>query len=235
MGRFKWRPFEKLCAALALFAMILVIRPQFLSNVIQYIPLVKSLRWPFRESLQFLFFIHLLIILRPQPPQLLTRRFIAAYSLALFLLPLPFLRVPTFNALAIDRKATLNGNAERYWSQVKPLLQPTDHIATVIDWNVWQAHAAVIPYTYLGTADFPELFRLPCASGYSPVAPLDQTLLKTVPYYWFGAFNVTQVSDILRERPDLKLIVLDSAVPLKISLRSQGHEPIDLTPFLPQK
>ncbi len=232
-GPEKWQPVEKLCLTLAAFIMILVIRPDWINRVIQYIPLLKSMRWPFREILQFLFFVHLLLLLRPPLPNVGVRRLVASYSLAMFLLPLPFIRVPSFNALKLDREAVLSGDGDRYWNQVRTLLKPGDQLATVIDWNVWQAHATAIPYTYLGTANFPALYRIPCITGYSTTSPTDQLPLKTLPLFWFGAFAPRQVNDILNERRDLKLIVLENASPLKISLRTPGQPDVDLTRYLP--
>ncbi len=233
-GPAKWQPVEKLCLALAAFIMVLVIRPDYINQIIQYIPLLKSMRWPFREILQFLFFIHLFLILRPPLPNVAVRRLVLGYSLAMFFLPLPFIRVPSLNSLTIDRQAVLSGDGERYWNQVRALLKPGDQIGTIIDRNVLRAHAAVIPYTYLGMANFPALYRIHCISGYSNTSPTDQLPLTTPPEFWFGAFSPAQVDTILHERPDLRLIVLEGVSPLRISLHTQGQPTIDLTPYLPR-
>lgn len=229
-----WRPMEILCLSMAGIILLFIIRPDALAAVMQHVPILKSLRWPFREILQFLFFIHLFLILRPplQAPRL--RWLIPSFSLAVFLLPLPFIRTPTFNLLAADRKATLSGKADLFWSRVKPLLKPTDQIATVIEWRLWRAYLSNIPFSYLGTADFPALYQVHCISGYSTTAPIDQLPLKTSPSFPFGAFDPTQVDAILHERPDLKLIIIQRMYPMKIILFSKGHPDVDLTPYLPQ-
>ena len=110
---------------------------------------------------------------------------------------------------------------------------PTDEIITVIDPQDWQDNWRSLPYSYLGTANYPALFRLRAISGYSPTQPLDQVPLKTRPIYWFGAIEPSQVDAVLKEKPDLKLIVLKQAHPLEIVLRSKDSPDIDLTPYLP--
>jgi hypothetical protein len=229
----QWRPLEILCLGMSAFIILLVIRPTGLAEMFQYLPFIKSLRWPFREILQFLFFIHIFIILRPQVRSNYLRWGIPLFSLGAFLLPLFCIWAPTLNSLDPDRKALLSGKAELFWTRVKPLLQPSDQIATVIDWQTFRANRFDVPYSYLGTASFPSLYKIHCISGYSPTSPLDQLPLKTIPTFWFGAFDPTQVDSILRESPDLKLIVLEHMHPMKIVLRSKGRPDVDLTPYLP--
>jgi hypothetical protein len=234
-GASPWRPFDKVCLVLAGLTCILIIRPDWLEMMIYRLPILRSMRWPFREGLQFLFFVHLLLILRF--PERIPRwqPALAVFSLMMFLLPLPFGRVPTFNSLALDRELLFSGEAERFWSKVKLQLKPTDQIATIIDWPTWQADNKDIPYTLLGTANFAQFFRVRCASGYSPTAPLDQIPLKTLPYYWFGAFNDNQVDQILAEKPDLRLVRLEGTRPLRITLSNGSAPPIDLSPYMPSE
>jgi len=228
----KWQPIEKLCLAMAAFIMVLVLRPDYINQVLLHIPVLKSIRWPFREILQLLFFIHLLLILRPPVANVGTRRLIVTYSVAMFLLPIPFMRAPSLNPRDIDRQAVLSGDGDRYWNQVRTLLKPGDQIGTVIDRNILWVHGGALPYTYLGTANFPALYRIPCISGYSTTSPMDELPTKTAADLWIGAFAPWQVDTILHERPDLRLIVIDNISPLKISLRTQGQPTIDLTPYL---
>jgi hypothetical protein len=230
----RWRPMDILCLGMAGLTMLLIIRPDGIAVAIEHLPLLKSMRWPFREILQFLFFIHLFIILRPPLRLAQLRWIIPLYSLALFLLPLPFIHSPTLSLRANDRLATLSGKADHFWNQVKLLFKPTDEIATIIDQRLWQTNACDIPYTYLGTANFPALYQIRCVSGYSPTSPADQLPLKTKPYYWFGAFDAGQLDTVLQERPNLQIIVIESASPLKIVLYSKDGTKIDLTSYLPQ-
>jgi hypothetical protein len=233
----RWRPLEKVCVVLAGILFVFIIRPEWLAVTMYHLPFFKSMRWPFREGMQFLFFVHLFLILRF--PERIPRwqPALVLFSLMMFLLPLPFIPVPTLNALSMDRQLLFSGEAQRFWVGVKSRLKPTDEIATVIDWPYcdlpyWLAHKKDIPYTLLGTANFPAFFQVRCISGYSPTAPTDQMPLKTHPGFWFGAFRPDQVGEILAERPDLKLLRFKSTHPLKITM-STGYGPaIDLSPYL---
>lgn len=227
-----WRPLQKVCLVLAALLFLLIIRPNWLEAIMYHLPFFKSMRWPFREGMQFLFFIHLFLILRFPDRIPRWQPAIAFFSLMMFLLPLPFIRVPTLNALLLDRQLLFSGGAERFWAGVKSQLRPADNIATVIDWPYWQANCKDIPYTLLGTANFPAFFQVRCISGYSPTAPLDQLPLKTPPGLWFGAFREDQVDQILSERPDLKLLRIESTHPLKITMSTGSGPAIDLSPYL---
>lgn len=233
VGGGSWRYFDKLCLGLALVLVWLIIRPYGLAVVMYQLPILKSMRWPFREGLLFLFFIHLLLILRFPEKPLRWQTATAVFSLLMFLLPLPFIRPPSLNPLALDRQLLFSGRADAFWAKVKSTLQPTDEIATVIDVAYWNKNREHIPYTLLGTANFPSYFQVRCISGYSSTAPQDQVPLKTIPEYWFGAFSEAQVGAILAERPDLKLIRIVSTHPLKIMMSTGNGPPVDLSADLP--
>ena len=230
--RSPWRPLEKICLVLMGILVILIIRPDWLEEIMYQLPFFKSMRWPFREGMLFLFFVHLFLVLRypVQPPRRQTA--VAVFSLLMFLLPMPFIRVPTLNPFFLDRQLLFSGAADRFWAGVKSQLQPGDEIATVIDWPYWQANSKDIPYTLLGTANYPAYFQVRCISGYSPTAPTDQLPLKTYPKLWFGAFRTDQVEDILAERPDLKLLQIEGTHPLKITISTSSGPEIDLSPYL---
>ena len=103
-----------LCLGMALFTLVFVVRPYALAVITQSLPVIRAMRWPFREILQFLFFFHLFLILRPPSATGNLRWSIPAFSLAVFLAPLPFMRPPTFNGLVIDREAVFSGNAPTF-------------------------------------------------------------------------------------------------------------------------
>jgi hypothetical protein len=157
---------------------------------------------------------------------------LAGFSLLVFLLPMPWMRVPTLNPFFLDRKLVLSGEADKFWIGVKTQLKPTDQIVAVMNWSYWQAHNGDIPYTLLCTANYPAYFQVLSASGYSPTAPVNRLPLKTDHGFWFGAFRDDQVSNILAERPDLKVIRLVSTHPLRITLSSGSGPPVDLTPYM---
>jgi hypothetical protein len=227
-----WRFPEKLCAVLCAILVLFIIRPAWISLVMHQLPFLKSMRWPFRETMLLLFFLHLFFVVRPPPPHY--RWLLPAamgLGLAVFIAPMPFIEPVTFNKLALDREAIFSGKAQRFWDRVKTKLVPGDMIITVIPQPLWEAQFAEIPYTYSGTANFPCMFRVVCASGYSVSAPDDQAPLKAFPYYWFGAFRDQQLPEILAQRPHLVVIRVVSSAPLKI-LMVKDKVITDLTPLL---
>jgi hypothetical protein len=230
----RWRFMDKLCLGLALALVLLIVRPGWLAVIMYHLPVFRSMRWPFREGLLFLFFIHLFLVLRfpEKPPRWQTA--VTVFSFLMFVLPLPFIRPPSLNPLALDRQLLFSGRAETYWRNVKATLQPSDEIATVINYDFWLKNRRDVPYTLLGTANFPEYFQVRCIVGYSTTAPTDEVPVKTVPGYWFGAFRDDQVPALLAERPDLKLIRIESTDPLRITLSTGAGPAVDLTPLLPK-
>jgi hypothetical protein len=232
-GSRKWKPLEGLCLGLCLLLMVCVVRPDFVTIVLDCVPIVRSLRWPFRESLQLLFFIHLLLVLRSPGRLAHWQPRFALWSVAVFLVPLPWLRVPTLNPLVLDRQMVLSGDGEKFWAQVKTKLKPTDELATVMDDAVWKNNTESIPYSLAGTANFPAYFQFICITGYSQTAPLDQQPIMMTPAFWFGAYRPSQMNDLWAQRPRLKIIWITDAPPLKILLLSKDAPPVNLSPYLP--
>ena len=231
-GKSPWRPLDKVCLVISGVLVIFIMRPDWLAVTMYHLPFFRSMRWPFREAILLLFFIHLLLVLRfpERPPRWMPA--LAIFSVAMFLAPLPFIRVPTLNAFFLDRQLLFSGQADRFWVGVKPLLKPGDQIGTAINWPFWNANSAGIPYTLLGTANYPEYFHIRSISGYSPTAPTDQMPLKTYPGLWFGAFRDDQLQEVLAEKPDLRVLKILATHPLQITLSNGTGPPIDLTPYL---
>lgn len=232
-SRARWRYLEVLCLGLAAFITLLIIRPDFISEFMLQVPILRSMRWPFREILQLLFFIHLFLILRPQmrTPEFQNR--VAVLSLLAFLLPLPISSVPVLNLLGPDREALFSGQADRFWSRVKSeQLKPGDQIVSAITPNVWAASKTELAYSLMGTANFPAYFEVHSLSGYSLTAPRDQLPIRITPALGFGTFGNGQIPEILREAPIVKIIVVQSVDPLVITLYEAGAPPVDLTPYL---
>jgi hypothetical protein len=232
--RRRWTRLETGCAAILALLVLLVIRPIAITEAMAHLPVLRSMRWPFREILQLLFFFHLLLVIRPWAGSTVFQNRIACVSLALFTLPLFFTKPLSLNPLTEDRAAILSGNGDRFWDAVKTQLRPGDEIATVVDPKPWNQSLGIMCYSLAGTADFPAYFRVRCISGYSQTMPLDQLALPVHPYYWFGAYDPTQVPLITKDHPGLRLITVTSIKPLRMTLSSAkpGGAPIDLTPLL---
>ncbi len=227
-----WRPLEKLVGGLILVAGLMVCRPAFLTAVLIHIPVLKSLRWPFRELLQLQFFVHLFLVLRRPGYTPGVRWRLALFSTAIYVLPLFTYRLPpTFNSMNWDRRLILSGQDQVYWAKVRPLLGGA-RVAVLIPRALYDSDRFDIPYSLLGTYDYACVEGFVNASGYSPTPPRGQ-LYSHVAYYPFGACIPEERAALLREHPDLKLIALEGLQPVKITLSSAAGPVIDLTPFIP--
>ncbi len=215
---------------------VLICRPIWITEVMMHLPLFRSMRWPFREFVQFQFFMHLFLLVRPPGFTAPMRRACAVIGTCLLVFPLvTYSLPPTFNSMTWDRELILTGGTERYWAQVRPLLKPTDRIAVLIPRNIYDNNRFEEPYSLLGTYDYAVLGGVVNAWGYSPTVPRDQVYTRTYAYYPFGAYHPRQKPALMAERPDLAFITLESLHPLKITLSSRDGPTIDLTPFVPKR
>lgn len=236
ISRAKWRGMEVMCVILMIFAAVLISRPVWVSEIMLQLPLFKAMRWPFRELVQFIFFLHLFILVRP-PGALKKIQTWAAWGgalffvIPLFLYPLP----PTFNAMNWDRELLTGGGFKQYWDHVRPLLKPDDKVAVIIPFDVYEGDRFEDPNSLLGTHNYANMAGIVNVWGYSPTAPLDQVDAKIYAYYPFGAYRPEQRDYLLSQRPDLKIITLESLYPLKITLSSKDGPTIDLTPYVPPR
>lgn len=230
-----WRPLEWLVLGMILLAGFMVCRPTWVIRTMTHIPLLKSMRWPFRELLQFQFFVHLFLLLRSPGYTPLTRWRIAAFSTAIYVLPAVTYRLPpTFNSMSWDRRLVLSGKDQIYWAQVRKFLKPGDRVAVLIPRPLFDSDRFDEPYSLLGTYNYACIDGIINASGYSSTTPLKQ-LYTRISYYPFGAFVPEQRHDLLHDHPDVKFITLESLKPLKITLSSGTAPTIDLTPFVPRE
>ena len=234
LSRAKWRGLEVVTLLLLLFGVLLIVRPLLISQIMIHLPLFRSMRWPFRELVQFQFFLHLFLLIRPPGMSFPARRALAICGTCVFAIPLVLFPLPpTFNSMSWDRELILTGGCARYWDQVRPLLKPTDRIAVIIPYDLYQDNRFEEPYSLLGTYNYASLANVVNAWGYSPTAPLDQLYTKAYAFYPFGAYHPAEKQRLMAERPDLKFITLESLQPLKITLSSRDGPTIDLTPFVP--
>jgi hypothetical protein len=234
--RRRWTQLEIGLAVLIAVIAVLVIRPIEITKFMSHVPILRSMRWPFREILQLLFFFHLLLAIRPWAGTPRMQNRLACISLGFFVLPLCYTAPLTLNGLTEDRVILFSGMGDRYWAAFKPYLRPGDSIATVIDPNVWYYSMSKVPYTLIGSADFPAYYRVRCISGYSQTPPVDQLPIPVIPYYWFGAYSTAQVPLITKNHPEVRIITVQSFTPLHMTLSpaTPGDQPIDLFRLLGQ-
>ncbi len=233
ISRARWRGLELLCLGLALLLAVMIIRPLWISEIMVRLPLLRSMRWPFREILQFQFFFHLFLILRPPGGSDRLRRVTTTTGLFIFIFPLFCLPAPSFDAMRVDRALVLSGGVPDYWDKVRPLVGPEGCIAAVADMQLRIDHPQEIPYSLLGAYNYPILGQVRVVGGYSVTAPRDQLYLRVVPAVNIDLYSIDQMNEIFRERPGVKCVVLESIDPLRIVLHSVDGSTVDLTPFVP--
>ena len=233
-SRAPWRSLQIVSLVLMIFGIFIACRPSWMAQIMAQLPLLKSMRWPFRELLQFQFFFHLFLLVRPSESTGEFRRQVAVFSTGIFIIPMLLNVVPpTFYAMPWGREFLFSGDFDRYWDHVRPLLKPTDRVAVLVPYKLYVDNDFERPSGLLGANNFSILARIVNVSGYSHTAPQDQLYVKTPPLFPNGAYEITQKADLLNERPDLKFITLESLVPLKITLSSRNGPTIDLVPYIP--
>ena len=232
--RTPWRKLEIVSGVMVLFIALMIIRPLWITEVMRHIPVLRSMRWPFREFLEFQFFFHLFLLIRPQTVPNGIRVGAAVVSAAIFLVPMLLNPLPpTFNATKWDRELILGRGFESYWKNVRPLLDPDDRVAVILPKEVHDQEPFDEPFCLLPTYNYACLARVTNANGYSPTAPANQLYTKTPAYFQFGAYLPEEKPALLAERPHLKFITLESLKPLRITLSSADGPTVDLTPFVP--
>jgi hypothetical protein len=234
VSRAKWTGLEVVTIVMLLFGALLICRPVWVSEIMMHLPLFRSMRWPFREFVQFQFFLHLFLLIRPPGLSAVARQISAVFGtgllfISMVIFPLP----PTLNSMGWDRELVLTGGMDRYWEKVRSLLKPTDRIAVLIPIDLYTDDRFEEPYSLLGTYDYAILAGVVNTWGYSPTVPSDQVYTKTYAFYPFGAYLPSQKADLMAENPSLKFIALESLHPLKITLSSRDGPTINLTPFVP--
>jgi len=234
MSRAPWRGTTVVTLLMLVFGMVLITRPLFITEIMARLPLLKAMRWPFREFVQFQFFLHLFLVVRAPGLTRAARRLSAAFGAVVYIIPLvlyPF--APTFNTMTWDRELIISGRYQDFWAKVRPLLKPGDRVAVLIPMELYEDDRFEEPYSLLGTYNYAVLDGFVNAWGYSPTVPCDQTYTKTYAFYPFGAYHPAQKAALLAEKPDLKFITLESLNPLRITLSSRDGPTVDLTPFVP--
>jgi hypothetical protein len=234
-SRARWKSLEILSLGLMAFAVVLVCRPGFISEFLFHLPILKSMRWPFRELVQLQFFFHLFLLLRPVTWKPRHRFLTALVGSTAFALPMLLSPVtPTFNEMSMDRSIILSEKLEPYWAKVRTFLKPDDRFVVLIRTRSTQTDSMKVPYSLIGAYDYPMIAGVICGSGYSQTPPIDQLYLHVPLFSPWGAYNVTQREELLRQRPDLRFITLEQIDPLKITLSSRDGPTVDLTPYIPR-
>ncbi len=233
-GPRNWTALEKLLGAMLLVIMVMVCRPFWVTELMLHLPVFRSMRWPFRELVQFQFFFHLFLIVRRPGFSASLRRLTAAWGTCLMVIPMLFyVMPPTLNTMETDRELMLTGGFDQFWSHVRPLFRPGDRLAVILPPRFYVDDRFDEPYSLMSTFNYSCLSEVVNVGGYSQTVPAGQFCTDPPPFYPFGAFVPIQKARLMAAYPRLKFITLDSLRPLKLTLSSRDGPTIDLTPYIP--
>lgn len=228
LSRRRWTALEGLAAGGALVAAVCIVRPVWLGEILLRLPLLRSLRWPFREVSVLLFFTHLLFLLRYRGwPQRLPGLLLGAITGGTF--ALTFLCVaPTFWLFEVDRRLIMSGAADRFWSEVKAAHEPGPlHIVPAVPPRVMMAARPEVPFTLLGGYNHASLFRVVSPGGYSPTPPPTGRWvgdMGVVPYFWGGVFDDAAADAIANRHPAYHRLSLRGLSPTVVALAEGAGE-----------
>lgn len=218
----RWSAAELLLIVGIIAVSVSIVRPQWLGDLFSKLPLLKSLRWPFRELSVLTFFTHLLAILVCKWANDRVTRISWMLGSGCFAIVF-FDRPPSFNDFDADRELLRSGRVVDYWNDLRiwhgsrPLIVPVGP-PILVDTQVSQ----LIPWTLLGAYNHPAFFQTTSAGGYNATTvsgahfPAGQ-----VPYHWSGFFHRPQAEAIQKLRADALVMEL-----LDIKLYTDGRPPV---------
>lgn len=195
---------------------VLIGRPGWLAELFFHLPLVSSMRWPYKEVFLFLFVLHLWAargsLLDPKWTHML-----AMVGMIFFLAPFMTFGAPSLSAPSESRALVLSGRAADFWEEVQPMLDPGTKIVPVMaDGLLYDIPVYLkTPGPLLGSHNFPALFRIPSWSGYSATMPRRIFARKPGAANVFGVYSLSDKPRLMA-LSGLTLIEMRSLNPLVI-------------------
>jgi hypothetical protein len=213
-----WSGLELGLVALVALTALLIVRPDWLQRVMLTVPLIRSLRWPFREVADLLFFVHLLALLNLG--ELCDRRvrlgvIAGGASFAVILLG----GAPTFNAMSIDRELLLDGRAAKFWQTMRTQVGGTPRVIVAGHPQLCLGpQMQFAPFTLLGAYNYAALFGFVNVAGYSPTqaGSVNDSLH---PYHFGGIYWYPIAEKIWQDTPGLTLMEFIRNEPALIRVR----------------
>jgi hypothetical protein len=193
---------------------VLISRPGWLAGLFFHLPLVSSMRWPYKEVFLFLFVLHLWAargsLLDPKWTHML-----AMVGTIFFLVPFMTFGVPSLSAPSESRELVLSGRAADFWREVRPMLDPDTKIVPVMADDLLYDIPVYLktPGPLVGSHNFPALFRVPSWSGYSATMPRRIFTRKPGAANVFGVYSLSDKARLMAI-PGLTLIEMRSLDPL---------------------
>ena len=219
----------EISSLIALATVVLfVVRPLWLTSLLNHLPLLRSTRLPFREVFALVFFLHLFIALRPVGLPVIWQRATGAVGLAIFLLSFAALPPPYFTPFPKDRALLLSGSYQAHWNQVRALMGPNGALVPVLARPIPFDQVPRVPWILLGAYNYPALVQVPSQSGYVLRGMNNQTLHGIEARPILGTFLEKEIPALHRADPNLRFLILKSVEPLKI-VWSDGENEVVLT------
>ncbi len=200
-------------------AAVFIARPVWLAECLAHVPLLRSLRWPFREIVVLHACTHLLALLVWTPR--LQRAFrigaLAALPLGATILLHP---APTFNPLPLDRKMIVSGQAAAFQRELTRIYGPHPQLLISAEPDVlFDPDGPVpIPFAAMGAYNYAALWQVVNVAGYSSTVPhsgLPEARDKE-PMHWAGIYSPEQAEEQLSENPELLHLTLISLDPIRV-------------------
>jgi hypothetical protein len=183
------------------------------------IPLLRSLRWPFREVADLNFFLHLLALLN------FSSLFHRTIRLGLFAGAASFLVIflgpaPTFNPMNVDRSLILSGRTAAFWRTLQERLGQKPRVI-VAGYPVLTLGPQIrlAPFSLLGAFNYAALFNFANVSGYSPTQAGSALTQGYRPYHFGGIYFNPHAEKIWMQHPELTLVELLRNRPAIIRVR----------------
>jgi hypothetical protein len=211
------------CIALCV---LLIARPVWLAQWLAHVPLLRSLRWPFREIAALHACTHLLAVLCFTPRFRPAMR-IGAVASAAIALVLVFQRAPSFNELAMDRELIISGEAADFQRVLKRIYGEKSRVIISAPHELVMGEAGrnPLPFAALGSHNYAPLFGIVNIAGYSSTIPQSASPEKHArePMHWGGIYSPEQAQrEIARDRKLLHL-ALRSRRPLLVEAARESE------------
>ena len=225
LGKTLWkrgvRRVDVLFAALSLGVVLVVARPLWLQLVVEKLPILRSLRFPFREIWLFHLWTHAWMAWRAQGLSARHARLSALSGTVVLSLSLLLWSPPTFSRLSLTREWVISGRAQRFWDWMRPQLPPGSRLLPIVTPEQWSGHEKM-PFPLLCAFNFPALFDVPSQSGYV-IKGLEHGAVRSgAASNYAGLLSPREGREALRRDPKIVLVRIQSLQPLIVVFEGRG-------------
>ncbi len=171
-GQRGWNGWDGWVGGLVVASVVFIARPEWLSAILVYVPVLGSLRWPYKEVFLFVFGLHVWM-LRGTRLEVAKAGLVVAVGLVFFLVPLVMFGPPTLNGAEADRAALRSGGAVEYGRELAEAVEGTRGVVPVLPpWALDDVDAYLrLPVLPLASHNYPAFFQVVAPGGYSATLP----------------------------------------------------------------